>query len=246
MKLTVIGCAASYSRMPGLASSSYLVEHGSTRVVLDLGQGAFSEAWRYTSFADVAAIFISHMHADHNVDLIALRNWVAFGNRGYGPALYGPRDLRRRFAAFQAPDILSDLHGEDLEPRSFAVGDLRITAGRVTHIPESFGFRVAPASGNGPAIVYSGDCSRADDLLALINAGDTLLCEAAFGADKADAPIHLTAEEAARVATRAGAKKLILTHLFDGKDPVKAAAAASRAFDGDVSVAASSLEVDIS
>jgi ribonuclease BN (tRNA processing enzyme) len=246
MKLTVTGCAASYSRTPGLASSSYLVEHGSTRVVLDLGQGSFAEAWRHTDFADVAAVFISHMHADHNVDLIALRQWTRFANRGYGPALYGPPELRQRMGEFQNdPDFLSDLHGEPLSPRTFAVGDLAITAGRVTHMPNAYGFRVAPADGSTPGLVYSGDTSRADDLLPLTKPGDTLLCEAAFGAGKQAAPIHLTAEQAARAAARASAARLVLTHLFDGVNAKDAAGAAARVFEGDVAIAQPGLKVAI-
>lgn len=244
MKLTVIGCAASYSRTPGLASSSYLVEHGSTRIVLDLGQGAFAQAWRHTDFAQVAAVFISHMHADHNVDLIALRQWTRFANRGYGPALYGPPELRGRVGEFQNdPDFLSDMHGEPLSPRTFAVGDLAITAGRVTHMRDAYGFRVAAADGAGAGLVYSGDTSRADDLLPLTKPGDTLLCEAAFGAGTQVAPIHLTAQQAAGAAARASAGKLVLTHLFDGVDANDARAAASAAFAGEVVVAEPGLEI---
>ena len=50
--------------------------------MLDFGQGAFSQLWRYRSPADVMAIFISHLHADHNVDLIPLRHWVRYANDG--------------------------------------------------------------------------------------------------------------------------------------------------------------------
>jgi len=88
VKLTVVGPAPAYTRQSGRSSSCYLVEHGSTAIIFDLGQGSFSEVWRYRSWRDIAAVFISHMHADHNVDLIPLRHWVKFTNRGYGPALY--------------------------------------------------------------------------------------------------------------------------------------------------------------
>ena len=120
LKLTVVGCAPSYTMRPGRSSSCYLVEHGSTRVVLDLGAGSFAETFRYSSFGDIAAVFVSHNHADHNVDLIPLRHWVKYANRGYGPALYSPAELRARFGEFQADaDFLADLDGEPLAPRTF-------------------------------------------------------------------------------------------------------------------------------
>jgi ribonuclease BN (tRNA processing enzyme) len=247
MKLTVVGCAPSYTVRPGRSSSSYLVEHGSTRILLDLGAGSFPETWRYTSFGEIAAVFISHMHADHNVDLIPLRHWVKYVNRGYGPALYGPAELRERMGEFQAdPDFLSDLRGEALAPRTFAVGDLLVTAGRVTHIPDSFAFRVSAASGAGPGLVYSGDCGRGDDLLPLLRSGDTLLTEAAWGAGKSEVPIHLTAAEAGAAAARGGARNMILTHILDDRRESAARAAASTVFSGDVAIAQPGLEVDVS
>ena len=246
VKLTVVGCAPSYTVRAGRSSSCYLVEDGTTRIVLDLGQGSFPETWRYTSFGDVAAVFISHLHADHNVDLIPLRHWVKYVNRGYGPALYGPTELRARFGKFQAePDFLSDLHGESLAPRTFAVGDLRVEAGHVTHIPDSFAFRVSAATGDSPGLVYSGDCGDADDLAPLIRKGDTLLSEAAWGAGKVDVPIHLTAAMAAGAAARAEASRLILTHIQDDRPEREARAAAAKLFDGEVTLAEPSLEIDI-
>jgi len=246
VRLTVIGCAPAWSKTPGRSSSSYLVTHGSTAVVLDLGQGAFSESWRYASFAEVAAVAISHMHADHNVDLIPLRHWVKFENRGYGPALYGPSELRRRIGEFQADtDFLSDLHGEVLAPRTIAVGDLRIEAAPVTHIPDSWAFRVSAATGDGAGLVYSGDCAVADDLLPLVREGDTLLCEAAFGAGESYAPIHLTAAEAAGVAARGAASRLILTHIQDGRSESAARTAAEELLEREVEVARPGLEIDI-
>ena len=108
----------------------------------------------------------------------------------------------------------------------------------MTHIPDSFAFRVSAAAGDGPGLVYSGDCGNADDLLPLIRPGDTLLSEAAWGAGRPDVPIHLTATQAAGAAARGGAKNLILTHILDDRRESEARAAAERTFDGDVSVPA--------
>jgi ribonuclease BN (tRNA processing enzyme) len=186
------------------------------------------------------------MHADHNVDLIPLRHWAKYENRGYGPALYGPTELRRRLGEYQSDaDFLACLHGEVLAPRTFAVGDLRIEATPVTHIPDSWAFRVSAATGAGPALVYSGDCAVADDLLPLLRDGDTLLCEAAFGAGRSERRIHLTATEAAAVAARGGASRLILTHIQDGRSESAARRAAETLFERDVEVARPGLEIDI-
>lgn len=246
MRLTIVGSGPTFTSKPGNPSSSYLVEHLTTSILLDLGQGSFAELWRHGSFKDVAAVAISHMHADHNVDLIPLRHWVRYRNKGYGPALFAPPDLRRRMGDYQAdPDFLADLNGASLHSGTFAVGDLLIEAGRVTHIPDSFAFRISVAGADGPGLVYSGDCSVADDLLPLIRPGDTLLSEAAFGSGAADSPMHLTAGQAASAAQRGGARRLVLTHILDGRDPDAALSAASKVFANESLLAEPGLRVEI-
>lgn len=246
MRLTVVGCAPAYTSRSGRASSGYLVEHDGTKVMLDFGQGTFSELWRYSSPGELSAIAISHLHADHNIDLIPLRHWVRYENHGAGPALHGPADLRRRLADYHAdPDFLADLAGDALEAGSFAVGGLIIESARVTHIPDSFTFRVSAAAGDGPGLVYSGDCAVADDLLPLIRPGDTLLCEAAFGVGPSGGGAHLTAAEAAGVAARGGAGRLILTHILDGRDEPASVLAAEALFSGPVEPARPGLAIDI-
>ena len=92
----------------------------------------------------------------------------------------------------------------------------------MTHIPDSFAFRVSIAG-------------RADGagarLLAATAASPTTCCRSirprrhaavrgrlrSAGVDDADG-IHLTAGEAARVAREAGAARLILTHILDRED----------------------------
>jgi ribonuclease BN (tRNA processing enzyme) len=244
----VVGCAPAYSRRPGNSSSSYLVQHRGTSVLLDLGQGSFAELWRHGSFADISAVAISHNHADHNIDLIPLRHWVKYQNRGYGPALYSPTDLRRRLGGFHSePEFMADFRGEALKRGSFLVGDLRIEVASVTHIPDSFAFRVSdPAAPDRPGLVYSGDCGRANDLLPLIRRGDVLLSEAAFGGEGADpSGVHLTAGEAARVADESGTERLILTHILDRYDRAEVMTVAEQRLPGRVQIAEPGLAVDI-
>ena len=236
MKLTVIGAASAYSSKPGRSSSCYLVEHNDTAVLLDLGQGSFSELWRYRSPAKVAAVFISHMHADHNVDLVPLRHWVKFANRGYGPALFGPSDIRPRYNAFQADsDFFDDFRGASLDIGITRVGDLTIEAARVTHIPDSFAFRVG--TGDGAGLVYSGDCGVPDDLLPLIHPNDAFLCEAGFGVRREAPGIHLTAGEAGSVAAQGQVARLVLTHVHDRANADEMLGAARDEFGGDVDLA---------
>jgi ribonuclease BN (tRNA processing enzyme) len=248
LKLTVIGSAPAYSLQPGRASSCYLVEHGQTSLVLDFGQGAFGALAAYRSPESLDAIFISHLHADHCVDLVPLRHFVKFERDGRGPALYGPPELRPRFGAFQAdPEFFAVFGGGPLEGGAFSVGELTIEARRVTHIPDSFAFRVAPADdhGGGPGLVYSGDCAIWRDLLPLIHGGDTLLCEAALGPGGSEGGPHLTAAEAASAAATGGAARLILTHVLERHDESATLQAAREVLGRDAEIARPGLTIDI-
>ena len=83
------------------------------------------------------------------------------------------------------------------------LGPFRLEARLVRHTEESYAFRVT--AGDGPGLVYSGDCGDAADLRPLIRPGDTLLCEASFGTDPvADGSEHLNAFDVGRAGRRDG------------------------------------------
>jgi ribonuclease BN (tRNA processing enzyme) len=215
--------------------------------VLDLGQGSFADLSRYRQPETVAAVVISHLHADHLVDLIPLRHYLKYEAGGrLSTALHGPRELRLRIDSMCGEGgFLDAMPGAALEPGTFHVEGLAIEARRVTHIPDSFAFRVSVPGASGSGLVYSGDCGRADDLLPLVGPGDVLLCEAAFGGADDSAGIHLTAAEAASVAAGKGARQLVLTHLLDRSDEELARTAAANVFAGQLVVAQPGLEVDV-
>lgn len=248
-RLTVLGSAAAWSESRCRPSSSYLVEAGESALVLDLGQGALSALFEHRDPSTVEAVAISHMHADHHVDLVPLRNLLRFGYpepRSVG--LLAPQELRARYDAFQGEeDYLDLLPGPDLVPGVRDVGPFLLEVHPVTHAERSHAFRVTLAADpEAPGLVYSGDCGVADDLVPLVRPGDTLLCEAFWSTlDPVPGAMHLTAAQAADVARKAGAGELILTHILDAHDPAAAVVAAREVFAGPVRLAEIGLVVDV-
>ena len=204
LTLTVIGSAASWTREPGRASSCYLLQLDGQGLVLDLGQGAFSELAARRDPDGLRAILVSHLHPDHGIDLIPLRHYLRYGCEPPGLVeLHAPSGLRDRFDTLAGErDFLADLPGEPLAPGTLELPPFAVTVAAVTHAEPSFAFRVAPlVRADAAGLVYSGDCGRADDVVALIRAGDTLLSEAYFGpGPQVQGPEHLNAHEAARAA----------------------------------------------
>ena len=88
MRVTVIGCAGSFPG-PDSPASCYLLEAEGFRLVLDLGNGALGALQRHADLFGVDAICVSHLHADHCVDLGAY--WVARQYAGDGPQAAHPR-----------------------------------------------------------------------------------------------------------------------------------------------------------
>jgi ribonuclease BN (tRNA processing enzyme) len=245
--LTVVGPGPAYTRRPDRPSSCYLLEAEGEAIVLDLGQGSFAALAQYREPASVQAIFISHLHPDHHVDLVALRHYLKYGIDPPGSVeLHAPADLRRRYdVLIGEDDFLVGLPGEPLRPGALVAGPFTVRVARVTHTDSSFGFRVAVAE--EPGLVYSGDCADELDLLPLIREGDTLLSEAAFGVreDGAREAGHLSAERAAIAARDGKAGQLILTHILDDGDERGSLGRARGLFPGLVQLARPGLVVEI-
>ena len=170
MRLTVVGCSGSIPG-PTSLSSCYLLEHDGFRVVVDLGHGSLGVLQQHIALTDIDAIVLSHLHADHSIDLTAL--YVA---HRYGPydftgrlPVYGPSDTAERLAsAYGMKDPQGMTAAFDFRDLSVAasIGPFRVRAERVAHPVEAYAVRFEV---DGSALVYSGDtgpCRAIDELRA--------------------------------------------------------------------------------
>jgi ribonuclease BN (tRNA processing enzyme) len=234
----VLGAGPAYTDRADATGAAYLVRHGPTALLLDLGQGSFPRLARLIEPSTLDAVVISHLHPDHFIDLVALRHYLRWE---FHPARHvrviAPAGLAKRLDALHdEPGFTAAvLDVEDVTPGLRTIGALTLEARRVTHTRDSHAFRVARADGEGPGLVYSGDCGRAEDLDPLIRPGDTLLSEVSFGAG----PIppgasHLDGPAVGALARRTAAGKVLLTHLQMGFDQAATIDAVRSTFDGPV------------
>jgi ribonuclease BN (tRNA processing enzyme) len=236
MELVVLGAGPAYTDRPGAAGSAYLLRHDDRHVVLDLGQGVFPRLAGELDPAGLLAVVVSHLHPDHFIDLVPLRHYLYYECR---PArrvtVHAPAALEKRLDALldepgfagAALDILPLTQGR------WSIGPFALEASLVTHTDESYGFRAAV--GDGPGLVYSGDCGQANDLRGLVRPGDTLLIEVSFGPGPVpDGALHLDASAVAGLASRSRAGRVLLTHLQMGFDADETARLVRQGFDGEV------------
>ena len=204
--------------------------------MLDLGQGSFPGLAGALEPSTLDAVIVSHLHPDHFIDLIALRHYLRWQ---FDPVrrvrVIAPAGLGQRIDALHdEPGFTAgSLDVEVVAVGATQVGDLTVEARRVTHTADSYGYRVA--LGDGPGLVYSGDCARAEDLDPLVQPGDTLLVEVSFGPGPVPAgAMHLDGPAVAALASRTGAGRVLLTHLQMGFDREATIASVRAAYDGPV------------
>lgn len=240
LRLDIVGAGPAYTDRLGATGAAYLVRDGSTAVLLDLGQGSFPRLAGLLDPGSLDAILISHLHPDHFIDLVPLRHYLRWGPKHPRRVrVVGPRGLGDRLDALHAETGFSAaaLDIEPLEAGLTRVGSIAVESGKVTHSAESFGFRLS--IGDGPGIVYSGDCGRAEDLDPLIQPGDTLLCEVSFGPGPVPSDAaHLDGPAVGTLARRTGTARVLLTHLLMGFDEDETVVSVRASFDGPVTFVA--------
>jgi ribonuclease BN (tRNA processing enzyme) len=245
--VTIVGCAGSFAG-PDSPASCYLVrvEHeGRTwSIVLDLGNGALGALQRHVVPYDVDAVFLSHLHVDHCIDMCSLYVMMRYvpGGPGrstipvWGPEGTGPQ-LANAYGGGEGPNLLAayDLH--DLHDReAVTVGPFTVTPVRVNHPVETYGFRV---EAEGRTLVYTGDTDSCGALSDLMAGADLLLADSAFVDGRDSVPgIHLSGRRAAEAAVRAGGvRRLMLTHIPAWNDPEVCRAQAAAVWPGEVELA---------
>jgi ribonuclease BN (tRNA processing enzyme) len=232
VRLTVVGCSGS---APGPASpaSCYLVEQDGFTVVLDLGNGSFGSLLALADPARVDAVYLSHLHADHCLDVVPFIVWSRYSGRGRSRPLplYAPVGADRRLALAYDGDggSIDDVFDVmAVGPGTWELGPFAVTTARTAHPVECYAIRL---SAGGRSLVYTGDTGVSDDVVRLAAGADVLLAEAAHP-DGPDLPpaLHLTGREAGEHAAAAGVGRLLLTHIPAWVDPGGQLAAARAAF----------------
>lgn len=184
--------------------------------MIDCGTGAVGALQRADALLDVDAVLLSHLHADHCLDLVAwyyTRYYHPDGPRPTVP-VYGPQGSAERIAkAFDdVPMGLSSTYDWRLAKAGhMEIGPFDIELAAMRHPIESLGMRIIA---DGKTFAYSSDTAECEALPAIARDADFLLSEASW---QHDCPhpdgVHMSGIEAAQMANRAGAGRLLLTHV---------------------------------
>ncbi|WP_370291598.1 MBL fold metallo-hydrolase [Nocardioides sp.] len=243
VRLTVVGCSGSYPG-PDSPASCYLVQARdglrTWSIVLDMGNGALGALQRYVDPLKVDAVLLSHLHADHCVDMTSyyvLRKYHPSGTQPRIP-VWGPKGTAKRLAnAYDLPrkpgmreEFMFKVYRDP-----FTVGPFTIEPYEVDHPVPAYGLRI---SAFDRVLAYSGDTGPTESLESIAAGADLLLCEASFRSCDDNPPsLHLTGAEAGELATRTGAKQLVVTHVPPWHEAKEIFDEARAAYDGPAELA---------
>jgi ribonuclease BN (tRNA processing enzyme) len=236
----------------GRAASSYLVIiDGAPRILVDVGPGAFVRLGEMDiDLSALDLVLLTHLHIDHAGDVpgfVKARDLA--GNQPMTFRFFGPEDGSEYPSTIEFVDKLfgdeaafgyltkfrNELHflTADLPSQADAPihevlreGDLRITSIAVDHddVP-ALAFRIEHA---GRALVFSGDlASKTDNLARLAKGADLLVYDTSVldppGSPEGLYELHTAPHRIGEVASEAGVKSLLFSHIPPQVDRNKAA-----------------------
>jgi ribonuclease BN (tRNA processing enzyme) len=255
VRITVLGKSPAWQDAGG-ACSGYLVQEEDYTMLLDCGNGVFSRLRQHCDYVDVDSVVVTHLHADHFLDLVPFSYALTYAPRqqpvpvgGWPgtstparPRLYAPAGAREVFH-----DIVACWGQEDLIDNAFdlseyqpwdelQVGPLRLRFCEVPHFIRTFAVEVTARSGR--RFTFGADCSPNEPLVSFARETDLLLIEGTLPRpERTGERGHLTPSEAGEHGRQAQAKRLVVTHFSDEMDPDWVRAQAAEAFGGPVELA---------
>ena len=222
-------------------------------LVFDLGSGAVRGMLEsgLDPFA-VDRIFFTHFHPDHTVDAVPLLFAINYGapeKRARPLYLTGPEPFLRFWSSVMGvwgawmagghATLVSELPHECPSPIHLSGG--RLSWAPAEHRSESIAYRL---DAEGGAFVYSGDTGYSRSLVDLARNADTLLIECSFP-DEASVPGHLTPSVVARIASEAGVRRVVLTHIYPTADELDLVTEVGRGFEGEILVAEDGMGLEV-
>jgi len=255
IRVTILGsgtCVPSLKR----SSCSVLMQTGNAVLLFDSGPGTMRRLLETgTTIFDLTGIFYSHLHPDHTGELVPLLFATKYPDettRQQPLSIVAGRGFAHFFQKLEAvygkwimlaPEIFNIVELDNRARDAHRLGDVVVESAPVEHNEESIAFRVTNPA--GCTVVYSGDTDTSENLVDLARDADLLICESSLP-DEMRVPGHLTPSLAGEIATRAGVKKLVLTHFYPPCDQVDIARQCRKTYSGPLVLAEDLMQIEVS
>jgi ribonuclease Z len=270
MDLTLLGTGCPQCDPERLGPAS-LVRHAGHAFLVDCGSGVTQRLVAAgTTGAALDAVFLTHLHSGHIVDLFQLVISSWHQGRDRPQRIFGPPGTQRFIDGMMAlwrPELQQRI-AHELIPSAAALaveiseilrmGDLTVAAVAVNHLPvrHAFGFVFAAA---GRRLVFSGDTAACPALGEAARGADLLVHECFIhGAMKPEpglrteaglrnvAAYHTLSSEVGKIAATAGVGCLVLNHFVPTRfDKTALVAEVRRDYDGPLVIGEDLMSLDL-
>lgn len=209
MKICFLGTNGWYDTGTG-NTTCVLLQTKSNYLIFDAGNG-FYKIDKYIKDKKPINLFLSHYHLDHIIGLHTLNKFYF----AQGIDIYGPPGLKALFKR-----VINTPHTVPISRLSTRVRlheinsrcslPMGIEYGLLKHSTVCYGYRFFS---EGKIVAYCTDTGICRNLLRLAKESDLFIAECSLkkGQENSNWP-HLNPEQVAKIAKKADAKKLILTH----------------------------------
>jgi len=246
MKLKVLGYQSPY---PGYnqATLGYIIEDKQgTKVLLECGSGIVSSLQKWMEPAEIDAVFLSHYHFDHVADLGVLQYSFLMNQLFHEPGkvikVHGPSEPEDKASQRVYKEVTTsvDIH----EGAIHQVGNLTFTYFLTDHDGPCYGMIITEED---TTIIYGADSGNETCWPIVTTVPDLVILESTYlDQDKNASVKHLSAKEAAEIASALQAKRLLLTHLYPKIDPQRYYNEAKQYFSNELILPEKGLELILS
>ena len=246
MELTLLGTGCpkvDYKRF----GPSNLVSTNKTKILIDCGSGVTQRLDQIkVSSADIDALFLTHLHSDHVVDIYQLiisswhsyriKPWVVYGPKGTKKFIKKIMDawkeerlLRIKYEARSSIEAFNIIIKEFKNLGKVKIKDLNIQYFEVDHKPVKFAFGFNFFHKN-KKLTISGDTRPCENIMKYGQKADVLLHEVFIDGELKDTnkmrskktlhnvrSYHTPSTLLGKIAKLTNCKKLVLTHLVPTK-----------------------------
>lgn len=243
MHVTVLGSGGA-SPDAARVQTGVLLVAPPARLLIDCGSGiAHRLAARAHAWRDITHLALTHFHADHTLDLVALIvawKWGQLPPRSEPLTLIGPAGTsdfaQRLLGMYNEPFNELPFPLKVVELAAGGSVDLggggELSAAKVPHTAESVAYSATRA---GRRVVFSGDTGYDAEFAVWAAGCDLLLLECSLPDELAIA-MHLTPRQCGALAAIARPKLLALTHFYPPVEAVDIRAQVAESFDGPVTL----------
>jgi ribonuclease BN (tRNA processing enzyme) len=257
MQLVVLGSGTSVFH-PQRASAGFWLETNAGSILLDCSADApHRMAQENLDWANLDAIWISHLHLDHCAGLAPFLfgiKWApGIGDRKKPLRIFGCEGVEKLLKA------IDDAHNYKLFEQNFAIEihefgptdeghTVNLFAGLKTeiistpHRAESLAIRLTDQS--GATLVYTSDTGFSEAIGDFASGAGLLILECSFYRDKPTRK-HLELADAMQIAKIAQPKQLLLAHLYPEWDHIDLEAEAKKLWPGETIAASDGLRLQI-